>query len=72
MAGKVDPAPVSEPLFIKGDVDNGNDSLPNMRYKKSEIISTTFKKEALFGVWTTSHENPACDFEIDEKEIPFM
>lgn len=56
-------------LFIHGDPENFEDSLPNKRFKKSEIISCSFKKEALFGVWTTSHDNPACDFELSAKKF---
>ncbi|THU34874.1 hypothetical protein FAM09_23050 [Niastella caeni] len=59
---------VSKKIFIKGDPANYNDTLPNKRFKRSEIVSCSFKKEALFGTWTTSYENPACDFKIDEKE----
>ena len=65
----VDSPAVSRKIFIKGDPENYNDSLPNKRFKKSEIISCSFKKEALFGIWTTSNDNPACDFDLNAKEF---
>ena len=67
----VDSPVINKKIFIKGDPENYNDSLPNKRFKKSEIISSSFKKEALFGIWTTSNDNPACDFTLSEKEFFF-
>jgi hypothetical protein len=65
----VDTPAVGKKIFIKGDAENYNDSLPNKRFKKSEIVSCSFKKEALFGIWTTSNDNPACEFDLKEKEF---
>src|SRR5688500_17121646 len=65
----VDSTAVSNKILIKTHPMNYDDSLPNKRFSKSEIISCSFNKEALFGTWTTSHENPACDFVINEKEL---
>ena len=46
-----------------------NEPLPNKRFGKSEIINPKFDPNLIFGVWTFSHDAPACEFEINEKRI---
>jgi len=50
---------------------NLNDSLPNKRFGKSEIINSKFNPKLFFGIWTLSYDDPACDFEMDEKVLSF-
>ena len=38
-------------------------------FSKSEISDPSFDKELLFGVWGASLEDPACEFEINEKRL---
>ena len=56
---------------LKTDSIPAFDSLPENDYVKrefikSEIIDPAFDKELIFGVWGTSLDAPACDFEIDK------
>ena len=55
--------------FLKESEETSEESLPNRRFKKSEIIEPTFDPELLFGVWTISYEAPACEFEISKKRL---
>lgn len=38
-------------------------------FTRSQIINPNFEKDLIFGVWGTSLDAPACDFEIDEKRF---
>ena len=42
---------------------------PNTRFGKSQIINSRFDPKLIFGVWTHSHKDPACEFEINEKRL---
>jgi hypothetical protein len=46
-----------------------NNLLPNTRFGKSEIINSKFDPKLIFGVWTLSYDDPACNFEINEKSL---
>ncbi len=52
------------------EVDSGPKATVNkQKFLKSEIISPSFDKELIFGVWGTSIDAPACEYEINEKRL---
>jgi hypothetical protein len=50
---------------------NLTDSLPNQRFGKSAIINSKFDTKLLFGIWVKSNDDPACDFQWNEKVFSF-
>lgn len=45
------------------------ESKPNKRFGKSVIINSAFDTSLIFGVWTKSYDDPACDFELDARRF---
>jgi len=39
------------------------------RFNLSEIVNPLFPKNQILGTWTTSQENPSCDFLITERSF---